>query len=194
MEERNNQVVKKMVLGAVLTTLVIVLQLLATFTAFFGPFSTAIALIPIGIGAILCGPIVGAWLGLVFAVVVLASGGAALFWAFDIPGTIITVLLKGILCGLVAGLVYRALERVNRTVAAFAAAIVCPVINTGIFLLGCAVFFLDDAVAIAAAVGSADLGMALFIGFALANFLCEVVTSAILSPTLVRLLHMQKKN
>ena len=52
---------KTMVLGAIMTALVIVFQLLATFTAFFGPFSTAVALIPIAIGAIMCGPAVGAW-------------------------------------------------------------------------------------------------------------------------------------
>ena len=72
----------KLVLAAMMTALVIVFQLLATYTTFFGPFSTAIALIPIVIGACLCGPAIGAWLGLVFGVVVLATGGAALFFAF----------------------------------------------------------------------------------------------------------------
>ena len=107
MKTANNRMdTKKLVLGAILTALVIVFQLLATFTAFFGPFSTAIALIPIAIGAILCGPAIGAWLGFVFGIVVLASGGAALFWAFNIPGTIITVLAKGAACGFFAGWVY----------------------------------------------------------------------------------------
>lgn len=190
---RKDQKVEKMVLGAVLTALVIVLQLLATFTTFFGPFATAVALIPIGIGAILCGPVVAAWLGLVFGIVVLASGGANFFFVFDIPGAVITTLAKGLLCGLVAGLTYRLLERFNRLVASIAAAIVCPVVNTGVFLLGCAVFFLDDVVDIAAALGSAEVGMAVFVSLALANFLCELAASTVLSPLLVRLLEMRKK-
>ena len=182
-----------MVLGAVMTAMVIILQLLASFTAFFGPFSTAVALIPIAIGAILCGPAIGAWLGFVFGAVVIFSGGAALFWVFDIPGTIITVMVKGTACGLAAGLVYKLLKKWNGVVAAFAAAIVCPLVNTGLFLLGCAVFFLDDVVGIASAVGSADVGMALFIGFAMANFLLEIVTNTLLSPVFVRLLKIKQK-
>jgi len=90
-----------------------VLQLLGTFTAFFGPFSTAVALIPIVIGAAMCGVGVGAWLGLVFGLVVLFSGGANLFLAVDVLGTLVTVLVKGTACGLVAALAYRALERFN---------------------------------------------------------------------------------
>ena len=182
-----------MVLGAIMTALVIVFQLLGTFTAFFGPFSTAVGLIPIAIGAIMCGPAVGAWLGLVFGVVVLMSGGAALFWAFDIPGTIITVLLKGTLCGLAAGIVYKLLNKLNSWVAVISASIICPLVNTGIFLLGCAVFFLDDVVEIAAAAGSPETGMAVFIGFAMANFIIELVTNGLLSTVIVRLLKINKK-
>ena len=182
-----------MVLGAVMTALVIILQLLGSFTAFFGPFSTAVALIPIAIGAIMCGPAIGAWLGFVFGIVVIASGGAALFLAFDIPGTIVTVMVKGTACGLAAGLVYKLVSKWNRIVAAFAAAIVCPLVNTGLFLLGCAVFFLDDVVGIAEAAGSPETGMAVFIGFAMANFLIEILTNTLLSPVIARLLRIKKK-
>ena len=135
-----------MVIGAVMTAFVIVLQLLATFTTFFGPFSTAIGLVPIVIGAALCGPGVGAWLGFVFGVVVLASGGGNFFFIFDVPGTIITVLVKGIACGLAAGLVYKLCAKINRYVGVIAAAIACPVVNTGVFMLGCAIFFLDSVI------------------------------------------------
>ena len=51
---------EKMVIGAIMTALVIVFQLLGTFTAFFGPFSTAVALIPIVIGAATCGAAIAA--------------------------------------------------------------------------------------------------------------------------------------
>lgn len=185
---------EKMVLAAIMTALVIIFQLLATFTAFFGPFSTAMALIPIAIGAAMCGVAVSGWLGLVFGIVVLISGGANLFLAFDIPGTFVTVLGKGLACGLAAGLVYKLLENANRYVAAVAAAIVCPVVNTGVFLLGCAIFFLDDATQIATQVGLGDkAGMAVFFALAMANFALELVTNIVLSPVVVRLLNIRKK-
>ena len=185
---------KTMVLGAVMTALVIVLQLLGTFTAFFGPFSTAVALIPIVIGAAMCGVGVGAWLGLVFGLVVLISGGANLFLAFDVLGTLVTVLVKGTACGLVAALVYRALEKFNRYIAVLAAAIVCPVVNTGIFMFGCIVFFMDDVPQLAAALGSSATGVALFWALAMANFLFELGMNIVLSPVIVRLLNIRKKS
>ena len=80
---RNSTRTRRLVMTAMMTTLVIVFQVLATYTTFFGPFSTAIGLIPIAIGACICGPIVGAWLGLVFGIVVIATGNAALLFAFS---------------------------------------------------------------------------------------------------------------
>lgn len=185
--------VQTMVMGAILTALVILLQCLATYTTFFGPFSTAIGLIPIVIGAAKCGPKVSAWLGLVFGAVVLLTGGGALFFAFNIPGTIITVLVKGIACGLAAGLVYKLLEKVNFYLAVVAAAVVCPVVNTGVFLLGCAVFFLPHAEGIASAVGLTVSGMEVFFALAMANFLFEVGMNLVLSPIIVRVLNIAKK-
>ena len=111
MSNKSKLQTQKLVLGAVMTGLVIILQLLGSSTTFFGPFSTAVALIPIVLGAAMCGTAIGAWLGFVFGTVVILSGGAALFFAFNVPGTIITVLLKGTACGLAAGFVYKLLSK-----------------------------------------------------------------------------------
>ena len=184
---------QKLVLGAIMTGLVIVLQWVGSVTTFFGPFSTAVALIPIVLGAAMCGTGIGAWLGLVFGVVVIFTGGANLFFAFDIPGTIITVLAKGTLCGLAAGLVYKAFSKFNKYVATLAAAIVCPVVNTGVFLLGCYIFFMDSAVQIAEAIGMNASGMALFWALAMGNFAIEVLSNVVLSPVIVRILNFNKK-
>ena len=181
------------VLGAVMTALVIVLQSLATYTTFFGPFSTAVALVPIVIGAAMCGSGIGAWLGFVFGVVVLATGNAALFLMFDIPGTIITVLLKGTACGFAAGLVYKLVKKFNEYVAVVVSAIVCPMVNTGVFLLGSYVFFMDNAKGIAEQVKLNLSGMELFWALAMGNFIFEVVLSLVLAPVMVRLLKIRKK-
>ena len=183
---------RNLVLAAMMTALVIVFQVLATYTTFFGPFSTAIGLIPIAIGACLCGPYVGAWLGLVFGIVVIATGNAALFFAFSVPGTIITVLLKGAACGFCAGLTYKLLEKKLKFVAAIVAALVCPVVNTGIFLLGSAVFFMPYAEAIGELVGVAKAGFGVFIALAFGNFLVEVLMNVLLSPVFVRILKIIK--
>ncbi len=177
-----------------MTALVIIVQLVSTYTTFFGPFSTALGLIPIVIGAALCGSGVGAWLGFVFAMVVILTGGANLFLAFDIPGTIVTVLVKGVACGLAAGIVYNLLKKINTYLAVFAAAVVCPVVNTGVFMLGCLVFFMDDAKKIAEAVGIDGSGFAVFVALALANFIFEIGANIVLSPVVVRLINIKKKN
>lgn len=190
---KNRSRTEKLVLTAMMTTLVIVFQALATYTTFFGPFSTAVGLIPIAIGACLCGPAIGAWLGLVFGIVVLVTGNAALFFAFSVPGTIITVLLKGAACGFAAGLVYKLLEKKLKFFAAVVAALVCPVVNTGIFLLGSAVFFMPYAEAIGELIGSPESGFGVFIALAFANFIIEVLMNALLSPIFVRILKIRKK-
>ena len=193
MKTKTQLTTQKLVLSALMTAMVVVVQLLATFTAFFGPFSTAIALVPIVIGAALCGPIVGAWLGFVFGMVVLLSGGAALFLAYNILGTVVTVLVKGTACGLVAGLVYNMLEKINRYLAVFAAALICPITNTGIFMLGSAIFFLDFADAIAAVLILDVSGMTVFWVLAMANFLFELGLNIVMSPVILRIINIKKK-
>ena len=182
-----------MVLGAMMTALVVILQCLATYTTFFGPFSTAVALVPIVIGAALCGTGVGAWLGLVFGGVVILTGNAALFLAFSIPGTIVTVLCKGMACGAAAGIVHKLLKKWNGIVAAIASAIVCPIVNTGVFLLGCRIFFMPFADAIAKTLQMTVSGMDLFFALAGANFLLELGMNLVLSPVIVKLISLAKK-
>ena len=178
-----------LVLAAVLTALVIILQFMGTFIR-FGPFAISLVLIPIVIGAATCGVKVGVWLGFVFGVVVLLSGDAAAFLAVNIPGTVITVLVKGAACGLMAGLIYRALEKYNRYAAVAAAAIVCPLVNTGVFLLGCALFFLDTIRSWGAAAGFEGSLQYMLLGLVGGNFLFELGSNIVLSPVIVRLLNL----
>ena len=183
---------QKLVLGAILTALVIVLQLMGSFIR-FGPFAISLVLIPIVIGAAMCGYKIGGWLGFIFGVVVLLSGDAAAFLTIDVFGTIITVLLKGTLCGLAAGLVYKLMEKYNRYLAVIAAAIVCPVVNTGIFLLGCKIFFMNAITEWGAAAGFNNAAHYMFLGLAGGNFLFELVTNIVLSPVIVRVISFNKE-
>ena len=188
-QKKSMMSVQTLTLGAVLTALVIVLQLMGSFIR-FGTFSVSLVLVPIVIGAATCGVLVGGWLGLVFGIVVLLSGDAAAFLAINVPGTIVTVLLKGMLSGLAAGLVYKLLEKYNRYLAVVAAAIVCPLVNTGVFLLGCLVFFLDT---IKTWAGGDGLGYYMIVILVGGNFLFELLFNIVLSPIIVRLLDIWKK-
>jgi len=188
---QNAMSTKTMVMYALLTAVVIILQFLGAFIH-FGPFSVTLVLLPIVIGAALCGPKAGAWLGFVFGAVVLLSGDAGAFLAVSIPGTIITVLLKGILAGLITGIVYNALSHLNTYAATAISAIVCPIVNTGIFLIGCFLFFMDT---ITVWAGGAE-NVASYIIFVLVggNFLFEVCANMILCPIVIRLLKIRKAN
>lgn len=181
------------VFGALMTALVVILQLMGAFIK-FGMFSVSLVLIPIVIGAAVCGSGIGAWLGLVFGAVVLLSGDAGAFLAVNVPGTIITVLLKGVACGFFAGAVYRLVEKYNRYAAVIAAAIVCPLVNTGIFLLGCRLFFMDTVAAWAAAEDFGDNAVRyMFFVLAGGNFLFELGLNIVISPIIFRLLNIRKK-
>ncbi len=125
-----------------------------------------------------------------FYVTYLTSGDAAPFLAVSVPGTVLTVLLKGTLCGLAAGWVYRLIAKFNTYAAVLAAAVVCPVVNTGVFLLGCLVFFLPTLTEWAAGASVWKFMLFVLVG---GNFLFELGFNVVLSPIIVRLLRISKK-
>lgn len=184
---------KELTLAAILTAIVVLLQCLGAFIK-LGPFSVSAVLVPIVIGAAMGGISIGAWLGFVFGVMVLVTGDAALFLAVNIPGTIITVLLKGTLCGFAAAAVYRLfynkIIKNNRIVAVAASAVICPVVNTGIFLLGCLLFFMPT---ITEWAGGANVAQYMIVSLVGLNFLVEMAVNIVLSPIIVRLLDIGKR-
>lgn len=180
-----------LVLAALMTALVVILQFMGSFVR-LGPFQCSLVLMPIVVGAAMCGPKVSAWLGFVFGMVVLLNGDAAAFLTVNAIGTVITVLAKGTLCGLCAGLVYNLLKEKNKYLAVFAAAIVCPIVNTGVFLIGCFLFFFKTVEAWGLAMGFENAIEYMFIGLVGANFLFEMITNIVLCPAIVRVLNLRK--
>jgi uncharacterized membrane protein len=189
--KRQKVLMEKLVLGAVLTALVILLQYLGQFIR-FGAFAISLVLIPIIIGAATCGTKISTWLGFVFSIVVLMTDAAA-FLAISVPGTIFTVILKGTLCGFAAGCVYEAFKKTNNYVACVLSAIICPIVNTGIFLLGCRLFFFDAISTWGIDAGFESTTHYMFFGLAGVNFLVELATNIILSPAIVAVLNIVKR-
>ena len=187
-----NSKIKNMVGMGLFTAIVVVLQFLGGGIR-FGVFAISLVLVPIVVGAAVYGWKVGAWLGFAFGAVVLLSGDANAFMIVDPAATVLVVLVKGTACGLFAGLVYKILEKCNRVLAVFGAAIICPTVNTGLFLLGCKFFFLETVAEWAALYGYEDVASYMFLGLAGINFLIEIAVNIVLAPVIVRLIRIGKK-
>lgn len=190
-----NQSIKKMTGVALLTALVVVLQLLGGMIPPVGGFTISLVLIPIVMGAALYGPGTGALLGGVFGIIVVIgcitgtdAGGAMVFQANPIL-CILVVMGKGILAGFLSGAIHMALKKWNAAAAVIAAAIVCPVVNTGTFLICMAVFFMD---VLAAWAGGGNILGYVLSGLVLCNFLPELVINVLFAPAAQRIMRSLK--
>ena len=183
---------QKLALLSLLGALVAILAYLGGFIKIGGFASISLTLIPVVVGAALCGPMAGGFLGAVGGAVFFLTADSVFWLGLSIPGTIITVMVKGFLSGYLAGLTYKAFEKMNRYLAVIFSAIVCPVVNTGIFILGCFIFFIDVVNSGAAAEGMSVAGYIIifFVGF---NFVFELLTNIVLSPVILRLIKLRKK-
>ena len=79
----------------------------------------------------------------------------------------------------------------DRVLAVFVAAMACPLVNTGIFLLGCWIFFFDTVAAWGAALGFENAAAYMFLGLAGTNFLIEMAVNIVLAPMIVRLIKIK---
>ncbi len=177
---------------ALFTALVAILSYFGGFIKIGGLASISLTLIPVVLGAAMYGAVAGAWLGLVSGIVFFITADAAFWFGLDLAGTVITVLVKGAVAGLAAGLVYKLVSKKNEYLALILSAIVCPVVNTGIFLVGCLIFFMDTVSAGALNEGM-SVGGYLIVAFVGLNFVFELLANIIVSPAIYRVLKIGKK-
>ena len=180
-----------MVILAMLLALVIVLQAFAGFIK-VGPFSPSLVLIPIVIASIIIGPKGGAVLGGAFGVVVIiqcfsgVDAGGFILWGINPFFTALICLVKGICAGFVPGIVYKAIagsepSDTKMIVSSVLAALLAPIVNTGLFIIGLSVFFKDTLYAWS---GDTNVMLYIFTGLIGINFLIEFFINAIVSPAL----------
>ena len=178
---------KRMVEMAILLALVVILQSLGSF----GYLPLCLCLVPITLGALIFGPKHGAVLGLLFGLV-------AWFWglmgkdaftyaliSFHPYLTALTCLIKGTLAGLVPGLLFKLLKGKNKLVAVMVSAISAPIMNTGVFILGC--LTMKETLTTIASGSGQDFVYFVFITCAGVNFLLELAINIVFAPSLHKL-------
>lgn len=176
---------------AIFTAIIVVLQILCTFVR-FGPFSITLALAPIIIGAAVYGAGSGAFLGFVMGFVVLVTGicgwdGGTVNYLMSINAfaTIVLCLLKSVIAGWAAGAVYKILARKSILLGVIATGIVCPVVNTGLFILLLSLFFRSTLEVWA---GGTSVMHYILVSLTGINFLIELLVNLVLASTITRII------
>lgn len=196
----NRKRIEMLVGTAILSALVVVLQVFASGVK-VGPVSFTFSLVPIVLGAILYGPVSGAFLGGVFGLVVtiatVTGADVGAYMMFEkLPFlTVLLCMVKGIGSGLVAGFVCRAFgNRGHGLPGIFLAAVACPVVNTGIFCLALFAFYRDVATAWMGSTTYSNLFIYVLFGIVGINFLVELLTNVILAPGIERIIYAVRKS
>lgn len=148
-----------------------------------GPASINLALIPIAFGAIMFGPVCGGLLGFLNGAMVLAAPDTQayfmntdMFGNWCIFGTILICLLKCTAAGVASAYIYRLLKKYD-IVGIIVASFIVPVVNTAIFVIGACIFFTPALEGLLISVFSF-------------NFLIEIGVTALLTPAIIRTIHV----
>ena len=183
---KRREKIRNMVLVALLAAMVVVFQSLSNIIK-VGPIAITLTLIPVVLGGCLVGKKWGSVLGFLFGVVVsvfvvtgVDVGGYILFSVNPII-TILLGLIKGTAAGFVASWVYELLANKNKTLATTVAAMIAPVVNTGLFVLGMLIFYTET---LSAWAGGQNVMIYIITGLAGWNFVFEFVASAVISPAI----------
>ncbi len=119
-----------------LLAVVVVLQYVGNFIPVVAGIN--LTLIPIVVGAALLGPTGGLILGLACGVMTLFTPMAQGIMSYSWIMALLICLGKTGLSGFAAGWIYRGIAKKNRHVGIVAASVATPIINTGVFVAGCA--------------------------------------------------------
>jgi uncharacterized membrane protein len=149
------------------------------------------------LGGILFGSVAGLILGLACGVVVLIQvmlGGSpfyTLIWANDPVVTTLTCLVKSSVAGYLGGLGYTLLKKKQPIVAVFVASAIVPIVNTGLFIVGC--LFMFDSVHSLSAVSGQNLLVFILVGLVTFNFFIELAINMVFAPAINRIIKIIKR-
>lgn len=194
MRTQSNKKILEMTELAILLALVVVLQSISSL----GVVTICLCLIPITLGAMLLDWKGGAILGFAFGLIALFWGivGKDVFTLYLFTAnpfmTIAICIVKGTLAGVVPALLYKWLSKFDyknsKLIASIVAALSAPIVNTGIFALGC-MLIKNDVTSVAGqlGVGADNFVTLLFVVLIGVNFFVEFGVNAVFSPALHKL-------
>lgn len=168
--------VKYLAYTSILSAVTIILTLISN-SILIDAISINLGLIAIILAGILVGPLSGAFVGLVNGALVIYP--SQFFLGISPFGTILVCLLKTSVAGLVCGLIYRLFKNKNKLVAIIVSAMLVPIINTSLFVLGSLIFF--------------DFTFIYAVTLAGINFILEFLVCAVLIPTIIKVIKIIKK-
>ena len=193
MATKNKNTYRMAQLG-ILLALVIVLQSLSSFNL----VSVCLCLVPLTLGAMLHGISGGLALGLAFGLITLfwgLTGGDAFTAALLQVNPFMTVvicLVKAVATGLAVAFVYKLIcnsgmfGKYKKTVAAFTVSILAPIVNTGLFLLGCLIIKQDATTVVGSLTD-------FIVTVVLVNFSIEMAINVVFAPVINKLAMIWEK-
>ena len=200
---KRNRRILNMVEMAMLVALVVVLQMVsAIIPPIGGTVSITLTLVPVVVGAILFGVKGGAVLGFSFGAIVLInciSGidiGGNILWNTNPFCTALICFVKGTAAGVIPAVAYKLVKgkkenssNGRKYVSALSAALCAPIANTGLFVCGMLLFFMETLKAWA---GGSPLASYVLLGLAGLNFIVEFIINIVLTPAIVRVVEAVK--
>ncbi|MCD7753197.1 MAG: ECF transporter S component [Clostridiales bacterium] len=140
--KNSNDKVRYLTEVALLIAIILVMKLTGLASIPVGPLVMTFTMIPIAIGAMISGPLAGAILGLVFGFTSFydAVTGASLmtgaFFQLSPISTFVLCVGTRTLVGALTGWIFRGLKKIDKTdtVCYFATGLLCPLLNTLLFM------------------------------------------------------------
>ncbi|MBO6261947.1 MAG: ECF transporter S component [Bacilli bacterium] len=178
---------RTIVITGLLLALEVIFQTLGNHIQFpLLPANINLTLVTVVLAAVWCGPISAMILGFFNGIMALFSPSTlAIFMPISPVGTVVVCLLKCTIAGLVASLIYRGFNKINRIVGMTAGVILAsatvPIVNTGLFSVGSLIFFRPF---LESGVNETfpNIGAFLVFGVIGLNFIVEIVTTVLIAP------------
>ena len=199
-ETRNKT--RMMVTTALFAAIIVALQFVPIPP--IGGIPITLSLVPIVLAAVLYGAVQGAILGALMGIAIviqiltrpdLAGPLTMTMYTFSPVMTIVLCIVKSTAAGYLSGVVAKLLNKFNRTVSVVAASAICPIVNTGLFLAGVfAIFDKPLSEWVSANTQHTSLMAFMLIVILLGNFLPELVLNVVVSPVIIRVSEIVKKN
>lgn len=190
-----NRNIKPKTLKLVQMAILIAIMLIFSFTNIgyikIGVIEFTLMVLPVAVGAMVCGPVCGAILGGVFGITsFIQCFGMSTFGTFLFSLnpwlTLVTCLVPRVLCGWLSGLIFKAINKIDKTkmVSYFVGGLSTALLNT-LFFMGCIVLFFWKNASFVAAMNESkiatDTVWAFLVGFVGINGVVEAAVNFVVA-------------